>query len=34
MYQKYFAWSFDDGLEQDRRIVKTLKNTTSVQHFT
>ena len=25
MYKKYFAWSFDDGLEQDRRIVKTLK---------
>ena len=25
MYQKSFVWSFDDGLEQDRRIVKTLK---------
>ena len=25
MYRKYFAWSFDDGLEQDKRIIKTLK---------
>lgn len=25
MYRKYFAWSFDDGLEQDRRIVQVLK---------
>lgn len=25
MAQKYFAWSFDDGLEQDKRIIKTLK---------
>ena len=25
MYKKYFAWSFDDGLEQDKRIIKILK---------
>ena len=25
MYRKYFAWSFDDGLEQDRRIIEILK---------
>lgn len=25
MYKKYFAWSFDDGLEQDRKIVAILK---------
>lgn len=25
MGKKYFAWSFDDGLEQDRRIVQILK---------
>lgn len=25
MYNKYFAWSFDDGLEQDKRIVEVLK---------
>lgn len=25
MYRKYFAWSFDDGLEQDKRIVETLR---------
>lgn len=25
MYQKFFVWSFDDGLEQDRRIVEILR---------
>lgn len=25
MYRKFFACSFDDGLEQDRRIIETLK---------
>ncbi len=25
MYGKYFAWSFDDGLEQDKRIIEILK---------
>lgn len=25
MHKKYFAWSFDDGLEQDKRIVQTLR---------
>ena len=25
MYKKYFAWSFDDGLEQDRKIVEILR---------
>ncbi len=25
MYKKYFAWSFDDGLEQDKRIVEVLR---------
>lgn len=25
MGKKYFAWSFDDGLEQDRKIVEILK---------
>lgn len=25
MYKKYFAWSFDDGLEQDKRIIPILK---------
>ncbi|MCR4950012.1 MAG: polysaccharide deacetylase family protein [Solobacterium sp.] len=25
MGRKYFAWSFDDGLEQDRKIVSILK---------
>lgn len=25
MFKKYFAWSFDDGLEQDKRIVETLR---------
>lgn len=25
MGKKYFAWSFDDGLEQDRRIVEILR---------
>lgn len=25
MGKKYFAWSFDDGLEQDKRIIKILK---------
>lgn len=25
MYRKFFAWSFDDGLEQDKKIVATLK---------
>lgn len=25
MAKKYFAWSFDDGLEQDRKIISTLK---------
>lgn len=24
MFKKYFAWSFDDGLEQDKRIVDIL----------
>lgn len=24
-YHKYFVWSFDDGLEQDKRIIETLK---------
>ncbi len=26
MYKKYFAWSFDDGLEQDKRIINILKS--------
>ncbi len=25
MYKKYFVWSFDDGLEQDKRIISILK---------
>lgn len=25
MGQKYFAWSFDDGLEQDERIIEVLR---------
>ena len=25
MFKKYFAWSFDDGLEQDKRIIETLR---------
>lgn len=25
MYKKYFVWSFDDGLEQDKRIIQTLR---------
>lgn len=25
MHRKFFVWSFDDGLEQDRRIVQTLR---------
>ncbi|MCR4869673.1 MAG: polysaccharide deacetylase family protein [Atopobiaceae bacterium] len=25
MGRKYFAWSFDDGLEQDKRIIEVLK---------
>lgn len=25
MYRKYFVWSFDDGLEQDKRIIRILK---------
>ena len=25
MRKKYFAWSFDDGLEQDKRIIETLR---------
>jgi len=25
MYKKYFAWSFDDGLEQDKKIIGLLK---------
>jgi len=25
MPKKYFAWSFDDGLEQDKRIVEVLR---------
>ncbi len=25
MGKKYFAWSFDDGLEQDKRIIQILK---------
>lgn len=25
MGKKYFAWSFDDGLEQDKRIIKILQ---------
>lgn len=25
MGKKYFAWSFDDGLEQDKKIIKVLK---------
>ena len=25
VFKKYFAWSFDDGLEQDKRIVETLR---------
>ena len=25
MGKKYFAWSFDDGLEQDKKIIKILK---------
>ncbi len=25
MGKKYFAWSFDDGLEQDKRIIRVLK---------
>lgn len=25
MGKKYFAWSFDDGLEQDKRIIRILK---------
>ncbi len=25
MAKKYFAWSFDDGLEQDRKIIEILK---------
>ncbi len=25
MHKKYFAWSFDDGLEQDKKIVRILK---------
>lgn len=24
-YHKYFVWSFDDGLEQDKRIIETLR---------
>lgn len=25
MYRKYFVWNFDDGLEQDRKIIEILK---------
>ena len=25
MANKYFSWSFDDGLEQDKRIIQILK---------
>ena len=25
MGKKYFAWSFDDGLEQDKKIIEILK---------
>lgn len=25
MFKKFFAWSFDDGLEQDKRIIEVLK---------
>jgi len=25
MPKKYFAWSFDDALEQDKRIIETLR---------
>lgn len=25
MHRKFFVWSFDDGLEQDRRIIEILK---------
>lgn len=25
MHRKYFAWSFDDGLEQDKKIIEILK---------
>ena len=25
MGKKYFAWSFDDGLEQDKKIVEILR---------
>lgn len=25
MSKKYFVWSFDDGLEQDKRIIEILK---------
>ena len=25
MYRKYFVWNFDDGLEQDRKIIEVLK---------
>lgn len=25
MGKKYFAWSFDDGLEQDKKIIEILR---------
>ena len=25
MGKKYFAWSFDDGLQQDKKIIEILK---------
>lgn len=25
MYKKYFVWNFDDGLEQDKKIIEILK---------
>lgn len=26
MGRKYFVWSFDDGLEQDKKIVEILRS--------
>lgn len=26
MYKKFFTWCFDDGLEQDKKIIEILKD--------
>ena len=33
MYRKYFVWSFDDGLEQDKKIIEILKKYNMGSHI-